>query len=110
MSDITNDKELVRAISELKHRLKTCNTSMGHEFSGFLGIFIKAWDLDKDPHEFATLPPGRGKTYFPRIPSEAFPDGGDINNCSLAYSGDATGCQLCSGFCPDKEYFDAKRR
>ena len=56
--NIKTDEDLITAIDELKHNLKTGipYSPMKAEFNAMLNAFISKWKLDGDPHAFATPP------------------------------------------------------
>jgi len=57
---ITNDSEAIRAIDELKYRLKfldkTRKTPIAAALNNSLDKIIKEFSLDGDPHAFASDP------------------------------------------------------
>ena len=54
---IKDDKDLVRIIDELKYKIKgSPQTHMIFHFNNILNDFIDDYNLDTDPHMFATLP------------------------------------------------------
>lgn len=61
MKDITNRKELVAVVDELKHRLKhpdILRDQMALDLNRHLNKFIELWGLGWDQHNYAKLPEG----------------------------------------------------
>lgn len=58
MKPISTDEELVRHLDELKFNMGAGfpYSPMRKEFNKLLNQFIKSWNLDSDPHAFASLP------------------------------------------------------
>lgn len=65
MEFITNDSEAIRAIDEIKYRLKfldkTRETPIADALNKYLDKIIEEFSLDGDPHAFASGPKEHGR-------------------------------------------------